>query len=162
MAEEQAAPPIALAAIKYADLSNGLNKDYVFDIDRMVQTTGNTGPYLQYAHARLAQVLRRAEAEGLVVEEKIAVLDEPAEQALALLLTRFGEVVAEVADTLQPHRLCGYLYDVAGALSVFYEQCPVLKSDGEVRASRLALCTLTKKVLADGLDMLGIEALDRM
>jgi arginyl-tRNA synthetase len=161
-AEEQAAPPIALAAIKYADLSNGLNKDYVFDVDRMVQTTGNTGPYLQYAHARLAQVLRRAESEGLVVEEKIAVLDEPAEQALALLLTRFGEVVAEVADTLQPHRLCGYLYDVAGALSVFYEQCPVLKSDGEVRASRLALCTLTKKVLADGLDMLGIEAIDRM
>jgi len=161
-AEEQAAPPIALAAIKYADLSNGLNKDYVFDIDRMVQTTGNTGPYLQYAHARLAQVLHRAAAEGLVVEEKIAVLDEPAEQTLALLLTRFGEVVAEVADTLQPHRLCGYLYELAGALSVFYEQCPVLKSDGEVRASRLALCTLTKKVLASGLDMLGIEALERM
>ena len=161
-AEEQAAPPIALAAIKYADLSNGLNKDYVFDVDRMVQTTGNTGPYLQYAHARLSQVLRRAEAEGLVVEEKIAVLDEPAEQTLALLLTRFGDVVTEVADTLQPHRLCGYLYELAGALSVFYEQCPVLKSDGEVRASRLALCTLTKKVLADGLDMLGIEALDRM
>ncbi len=161
-AEEQAAPPIALAAIKYADLSNGLNTDYVFDVDRMVQTTGNTGPYLQYAHARLAQVLRRAEAEGLVVEEKVAVLTEPAEQTLALLLTRFGEVVAEVADTLQPHRLCGYLYELAGALSVFYEQCPVLKSDGEVRASRLALCTLTKKVLADGLDMLGIEAPDRM
>ena len=67
-----------------------------------------------------------------------------------------------MADTLQPHRLCGYLYEVAGALSVFYEQCPVLKSDGEVRASRLALCTLTKKVLAGGLDMLGIEALERM
>lgn len=161
-AEAEAAPAIALAAIKYADLSNGLNKDYVFDVDRMVQTTGNTGPYLQYAHARLAQVLRRAEAEGLVVEEKIAVLDEPAEQTLALLLTRFGEVVADVADTLQPHRLCGYLYELAGALSVFYEQCPVLKSDGEVRASRLALCTLTKKVLASGLDMLGIEPLERM
>ena len=100
--------------------------------------------------------------EGLVVEEKIAVLAEPAEQALALILTRFGEVVAEVADTLQPHRLCGYLYELAGALSVFYEQCPVLKSDGEIRASRLALCTLTKKVLASGLDMLGIEALERM
>ena len=162
MAEEQAAPPIALAAVKYADLSNGLNKDYVFDVDRMVQTTGNTGPYLQYAHARLTQVLRRAEADGLVVEGKIAVLDEPAEQTLALLLTRFGEVVAEVADTLQPHRLCGYLYELAGALSVFYEQCPVLKSDGEVRSSRLALCRLTKQVLADGLDMLGIEALERM
>ena len=63
-ADEHAAPPIALAAIKYADLSTGLNKDYVFDVDRMVQTTGNTGPYLQYAHARMAQVLRRSEAEG--------------------------------------------------------------------------------------------------
>jgi arginyl-tRNA synthetase len=162
MAEEQAAPPIALAAIKYADLSNGLNKDYVFDVDRMVQTTGNTGPYLQYAHARLAQVLRRVEAEGLVVDDKITVLDEPAEQMLALLLTRFGEVVAEVAETLQPHRLCGYLYELAGALSVFYEQCPVLKSAGPVRSSRIALCMLTKKVLASGLDMLGIEALERM
>jgi arginyl-tRNA synthetase len=162
MAEEQASPPIALAAIKYADLSSGLNKDYVFDPDRMVQTTGNTGPYLQYAHARIAQVLRRAEAEGLVAEEAIAVLDEPAEQTLALLLTRFGETVAEVADTLQPHRLCSYLFEVATALSVFYEQCPVLKSGGEVRASRLALCALTKKVLAGGLDMLGIEAPDRM
>jgi arginyl-tRNA synthetase len=162
MAEEQAAPPIALAAIKYADLSNGLNKDYVFDIDRMVQTTGNTGPYLQYAHARLVQVLRRAEAEGLVAEEKVTVLAEPAEQTLALQLTGFGAVVAEVAETLQPHRLCGYLYELAGALSVFYEQCPVLKSDGEIQASRLALCTLTRRVLASGLDMLGIEALERM
>ena len=70
VAEEQAAPPIALAAIKYADLSTGLNKDYVFDVDRMVQTTGNTGPYLQYAHARLTQVLRRAEAEGLAEQTR--------------------------------------------------------------------------------------------
>ena len=86
----------------------------------------------------MAQVLRRAEAEGLGEQTKVLVLDEPAEQALALLLTRFGEVVDEVADTLQPHRLCAYLYDLAGALSVFYEQCPVLKSEGEVRDSRLA------------------------
>ncbi len=90
---EQTSPPVALAAVKYADLSTGINKDYVFDIDRMVQTTGNTGPYLQYAHARLAQVLRRAEAEGLADQTKITVLDEPAEQTLALVLTRFGEVV---------------------------------------------------------------------
>ncbi len=161
-AEEQASPPIALAAIKYADLSNGLNKDYVFDIDRMVQTTGNTGPYLQYAHARLTQLLRRAEAEGLPSAEKIEVLDESAEQTLALLLIGFGEVVDEVADTLQPHKLCSYLYEVAGALSIFYEQCPVLKSEGEIRSSRLALCAATKSVLATGLDLLGIEALERM
>ncbi len=161
-AEEQAAPPIAMAAVKYADLSTGLNKDYVFDVARMVQTTGNTGPYLQYAHARMTQVLRKAAAEGFGEQTKVLVLDEPAEQALALLLTRYGEVVDEVAETLQPHKLCAYLYELAGALSVFYEQCPVLKSAGDVRDSRLALCLATKRVLASGLNLLGIEALDRM
>ncbi|QGN34699.1 arginine--tRNA ligase [Microlunatus sp. Gsoil 973] len=161
-AEEKAAPAVALAAIKYADLSSGLNKDYVFDIDRMVATTGNTGPYLQYAHARTHQVLRKAEAEGIALPEKITVLDEPAEQALALLLPRLGEVVEEVAQTLQPHRLCGYLHDVAVAYSTFYEQCPVLRSEGDVRASRLALCLATQRVLATGLDLLGIQAPDRM
>jgi len=161
-AEQEASPPVALAAIKYADLSNGLNKDYVFDVDRMVQTTGNTGPYLQYAHARIAQVFRRAEAEGRGRHDKISVLDESAEQALALLLTRFGEVVDDVAENLQPHRLCSYLYDVASAFAVFYEQCPVLKSDGNVRDSRLALCLATQRVLAAGLTMLGIEPLERM
>ena len=89
-------------------------------------------------------------------------LDAPEEQALALLLSRFGEVVAEVGENLQPHKLCAYLYDLATAMSVFYEQCPVLKSDGEVRASRLALCATTKKVLAVGLGLLGSEAPDAM
>ena len=161
-AEAKADRPIAMAAVKYADLSTGLTKDYVFDVDRMVQTTGNTGPYLQYAHARMAQVLRKAEADGIGRSEIIAVLDESAEQALALLITRFGEVVNEVAETLQPHRLCSYLYDLAGALSVFYEQCPVLRSTGDVRDSRLALCLLTKQTLASGLNLLGIEAPERM
>ena len=161
-AEEEAAPPIALAAIKYADLSNGLNKDYVFDVHRMVQTTGNTGPYLQYAHARMTQVLRKAEAEGYGEQTKVMVLEEPAEQALALLLTRFGDVVDEVAETLQPHKLCAYLYDLSGALAIFYEQCPVLKAEGIVRESRLAMCAVTKRVLATGLTLLGIEALERM
>ena len=161
-ADEHAAPPIALAAIKYADLSTGLNKDYVFDVDRMVQTTGNTGPYLQYAHARMAQVLRRSEAEGGSPPSQVTVLGDPAEQTLALQLSGYGEVVNEVAETLQPHKLCTYLYELAGALSTFYEQCPVLKSEGAVRDSRLALCLATKQVLASGLDLLGIEALERM
>ncbi len=161
-AEQEAARPVALAAIKYADLSNGLNKDYVFDIHRMVQTTGNTGPYLQYAHARTAQVLRRAEAEGPLGELAVTVLGEAEEQALALALLRFGDVVAEVGESLQPHKLCTYLYELAGAFSVFYEQCAVLKSAGQVRESRLGLCRSTKQVLASGLTMLGIEPLERM
>ena len=161
-AEEQAAPPIALAAIKYADLSNGLNKDYVFDVSRMVQTTGNTGPYLQYAHARVTQVLRKAAARGYGEQSKVLVLEEPAEQTLALLLIRFGDIVDEVARTLQPHKLCNYLYELSGALAIFYEQCPVLQSSGAVRDSRLAVCLATKRVLAAGLTMLGIEPLERM
>ncbi|MDQ7991427.1 MAG: arginine--tRNA ligase [Propionicimonas sp.] len=160
-AEAEAAPSIALAAIKYADLSSGLQKDYAFDVERMVATTGDTGPYLQYAHARVTQILRKAEAEGHGAGP-ISVLAEPEEQTLALLLSRFGEVVDAVADTLQPHRLCGYLYELAGALSVFYERCPVLKSEGDVRASRLGLCLATKRVIARGLDLLGIEAPERM
>lgn len=172
-AETHAAPNIALAAIKYADLSNGLQKDYVFDAERMVQTTGDTGPYLQYAHARVSQILRKAAAEANPNVDpeadldamdwgRISVLDEPAEQQLALLLSRFGEIVGVVATDLTPHKLCTYLYELAGAYSVFYEQCPVLRSTGEVRGSRLALCAATRRVLGRGLDLLGIDAPDRM
>ncbi|WP_040162220.1 arginine--tRNA ligase [Nigerium massiliense] len=161
-AEEVADRPVAMAAVKYADLSNSLHKDYVFDVERMTATTGNTGPYLQYAHARASRILRNAEEQGIEWTPQVTVLDEPAEQTLALLLSRYGEIVAEVGENLQPHKLCGYLYDLATAMSVFYEQCPVLKSDGEVRSSRLALCAATKKVLASGLDLLGIVAPERM
>ena len=161
LAEQEASPEIALAAIKYADLSGAIHKDYVFDAERMVQTTGDTGPYLQYAHARICQILRRAEAEN-ISWGAVAVLEDPAEQALALVLSRFGEVVDEVARALTPHKLCGYLYELAGAFSAFYEDCPVLRSEGEVRSSRLALAAATREVLAQGLHLLGIEAPDRM
>jgi arginyl-tRNA synthetase len=159
-AESVTTPEVALAAIKYADLSNQLHKDYVFDVDRMTATTGDTGPYLQYAHARVCQILRRAEAEGDLVDDDggvITTLTEPAEQALALTLTRFSQAVTEVALSLQPHKLCGYLYDLATQLSSFYEQCPVLKSEPENRRSRLVLCRATQRVLATGLDLLGIH-----
>ena len=148
---------VGIGAVKYADLSSDRGNDYVFDLDRMVAMTGNTGPYLQYAHARLTRLLSKAEASTEVTE-----LKDPAEQRLALLLTGFGATVAQVAETLQPHRLCTYLYDVASALSTFYEQCPVLGSEGTTRASRIALCTATRTVLQDGLGLLGIEAPDAM
>jgi len=149
---------VGIGAVKYADLSSDRGNDYVFDLDRMVAMSGNTGPYLQYAHARLTRLLAKAGSEA----GEITALKDPAEERLALLLTGFASTVAQVAETLQPHRLCTYLYDVASALSTFYEQCPVLTSEGETRASRIALCAATRKVLQDGLGLLGIEALDAM
>jgi arginyl-tRNA synthetase len=149
---------VAQAAVTYADLSSGLGRDYVFSLDRMVAMDGATGPYLQYAHARLATLLGRAGESVPAVTS----LDHPVEQRLALLLTGFPDVVASVAETLEPHRLCSYLYDVAAALSTFYEACPVLRADDDVRRSRLALCLATRRVLATGLGLLGIEALERM
>ena len=160
-AERVASPAIALAAIKYADLSNQLQKDYVFDADRMTKTFGDTGPYLQYAHARTAQILARAEAENLTWGG-VETITEPAEVDLALALTGFSAVVTEVATQLTPHKLCIYLFDLATKYSVFYEQCPVVSSEDATRASRLALCAATKDVLARGLGLLGIEAPDRM
>jgi len=160
-AERVASPAIALAAIKYADLSNQLQKDYVFDAERMTKTTGDTGPYLQYAHARTAQILARAKAEKLTWGA-VETITEPAEIDLALALTGFGEAVTEVATQLTPHKLCSYLFDLATKYSAFYEQCSVLGSDGATRASRLALCAATKAVLASGLYLLGIDAPDRM
>ncbi|GAA1535714.1 arginine--tRNA ligase [Kribbella lupini] len=149
---------VGIGAVKYADLSSDRTNDYVFDLDRMVAMTGNTGPYLQYAHARLTRLLTKAgTADG-----KVTVLQEPAEQRLALLLAGFDDAVLQVAETLQPHRLCTYLYDVATALSAFYESCPVLTSDGETRTSRLALCAATRGVLHDGLALLGMTAPDAM
>jgi arginyl-tRNA synthetase len=149
---------IGIGAVKYADLVNDLGRDYVFALDRMVAMDGNTGPYLQYAHARLASLLDKAGEAPC----RVTVLEQPAEQRLALLLTGFPGAVISAAETLEPHRLCGYLYQLATALSMFYEACPVLKADAEVRASRLALCLATRRVLATGLTLLGITALDRM
>lgn len=152
---------VGTGAVKYADLSNDRIKDYVFDWDRMLSFDGNTAPYLMYAHARIRSIFRKAEG-GAGGPDEIA-LREPAERALALELFRFGAVAAEVAETLEPHRLCGYLYELAGAFTSFYEQCPVLRAPDEAsRRSRLALCELTARTLARGLDLLGIEAPERM
>jgi arginyl-tRNA synthetase len=156
---------VGISAVKYADLSSDLVRDYVFDLDRMVAFEGQTGPYLQYAHARVCSIFARADMDpdGPDVVEAELTITEPAEKKLALTLLRYPGVVADVAQTLEPHRLCTYLYDLANAYSTFYEVCPVLKADrAPLRRSRLRLCRLVRRVLADGLELLGIEAPKRM
>ena len=158
------AKAVGVGAIKYADLSSDRIKDYVFDWDRMLALEGNTAPYLMYAHARIRSIFQKAGiAPGAEPPASAIILGEPSEKALALELLRFGTVVADVAASLEPHRLTGYLFELAGAFTSFYEKCPVLRADTEEqKASRLALCDLTAKVLARGLDLLGIAAPDRM
>ena len=148
---------------KYADLSNDRVKDYVFDWDRMLAFEGNTGPYLQYAHARIRSIFRRAEVDAASLTATDVVIGEPAERALALELLGLPEVVEAVVETLQPHRLATYAFEVAQTFTSFYEQCPVLRAPDEAtRTSRLALCEVTARTIARCLDLLGIEAPDRM
>ncbi|HVS23290.1 MAG TPA: arginine--tRNA ligase, partial [Gammaproteobacteria bacterium] len=159
------APKIGIGAVKYADLASDRIKDYVFDWERMLAAEGRTGPYLQYAHARIRSIFRKAAESGIArapATTPIA-LAEGAERALGLELLGFGAAVLESADALKPHRLAGYLYDLATAFTAFFEGCPVLRApDDATRDSRLALCDLTARALARGLNLLGIEAPERM
>jgi arginyl-tRNA synthetase len=153
---------VAMGALKYFDLSFQRERDYVFDWDRMLAFDGNTGPYLQYAVTRIRSIFRRGGLDPREPTGAPVVLGQPAERALALKLLGLGEAVAAVADSLEPHRLCAYLFELATAFTDFYEACPVLQAEEPARASRLALCALTARGLELGLGLLGIEVPDRM
>jgi arginyl-tRNA synthetase len=156
------AEDVGIGAVKYADLSTARDSAYIFDWDRMISFKGNTGPYLQYATTRIRSIFRRAEADQADLHGPV-VITEPAERELARKLLDFGAVVTQVADTAEPHRLCGYLFEVASLFTTFYELCPVLKaSDEETRQSRLALCAATLRVLTTGLGLLGVPLPERM
>ena len=154
---------IGIGAVKYGDLSSDRVKDYVFSWDRMLAFDGNTAPYLQYAHARIQSIFRRAGRSVDDLAGATITVTEPAEKALVLELMAFGEAVRGAHDAAAPHRICTHLFDLAQTFSRFYESCPVLKADDDATVtSRLALCALTARTLADGLDLLGIAAPDRM
>ena len=156
---EVIARQVGIGAVKYADLSVAHDSEYTFDLDRMVSQIGNTAPYLQYAAARIRSILRKAGSppDGPILQT------EDTERDLMLALLGFGDVVAGVGATLEPHRLCTYLFDLAQTFTTFYDRCPVLKAPvEEVRASRLRLCGVTLAVLEQGLALLGIAAPERM
>ena len=155
------ATDIARAAIKYTDLSTERQRDYIFDLDRMLAFEGDTGPYLQYAHARLRSIFRRLDAPYVPGEATFA-LESPQERQLALGLLALPEAFDVAFQTLQPHKLCTYLFDLAQRFTTFYEACPVLSSEGALRAERLALCELTARTLELGLSLLGIAAPQQM
>ena len=157
------AQAIGIGAVKYSDLAADRVKDYVFDWDRMLSFDGNTAPYLQYAHARICSIFRRAGVDRASVRTVSPALGDPRERALALRILRFDSAVWEMVDSLAPHKLCTYLFDLATDFTSFYEHCPVLKADDAVlRDSRLMLCDATARVMEQGLALLGIRAPEQM
>jgi arginyl-tRNA synthetase len=154
---------VGIGAVKYADLLPNRQSDYVFSWDKLLALNGNTAPYLQYAYARIRSIFRKDGVEGGSVAKPSSLrLTEPQELALAKDLFHFGSVLEGVAQEYRPNFLCNYLYELAGYFTTFYENCPVLKAEPEVRASRLLLCNLTALVLKEGLNILGIETLEQM
>lgn len=163
-ARREVARVVGLGAIKYADLSPNRQSDYVFSWDKMLALQGNTAPYLQYAHTRVRGIFRKGAETGITSPEAGTSihLETPEELALAKQLLNFGLVLEAVAEEHRPNFLCTYLFELAGHYNRFFENCPVLKADGPVRASRLALCDLTGRVLQQGLAVLGIETPEQM
>ena len=166
LSEEQikdVANKVGIGAVKYADLSITRTNDYIFDWESMLSFEGNTAPYLQYAYTRISSIFRKAEINPKTLSASIDII-ESQEKALALKLIQFEEVIDQVALDCYPHTLCTYLYELASAFMTFYEHCPVLKDSvaRELQQSRLKLCALSSETLACGLDLLGIDVMEKM
>lgn len=158
----QVAAKVGIGAVKFADLSKNRTSDYVFSWDAMLSFEGATAPYLQYAYTRVRSILRKA---GLDDDYQAAIqLLEPQEKQLAVKLLRLEETLQQVMKDAQPNLLCNYLYELASLFMSFYEACPMLKEgiEPEVKASRLMLSILTARMLRQGLELLGIEVMERM
>ncbi|WP_116828268.1 arginine--tRNA ligase [Pseudomonas syringae] len=156
------AKAVGISAVKYADLSKHRASDYSFNFDQMLSFEGNTAPYLLYAYTRVAGVFRKLGSAFDASKGQI-VLAAPQEQELAARLAQFTETLNNVAEKGTPHVLCAYLYDLAGLFSSFYENCPILGAENpDQQQSRLRLAALTGRTLKQGLDLLGLETLERM
>jgi arginyl-tRNA synthetase len=168
-----AAQKIGIGAIKYADLCKTRTHDYTFDWDKMLSFEGNTAPYLQYAYTRISSIFRRAEqmyaepppqADEINNDNGDITITTDYEKKLGLMLLEFDETVSQVGIGGYPHILCNYVHDLASAFMSFYENCPILKDEVtlELRSGRLQICQLTAHTLQKGLELLGIETLERM
>lgn len=150
---------VGIGAVKYADLSKNRTSDYIFNWDTMLSFEGNTAPYLQYAYTRIRSIFRKV--DNFDESAKLQLL-LPEEQQLAVKLLQMEEAIEQLAKDAMPNVLCNYLYELASNFMSFYEACPILKAPTELRNSRLKQAKLTADVLKTGLDLLGIEVLERM
>jgi arginyl-tRNA synthetase len=151
---------IGIGSVKYAELSQFRMTDYIFDWDTMLALKGNTAPYLLNAYVRTRAIFRKLGSDYEPASE--ISLTEDAEKTLTLKLAQFAEIVPTVLDDFRPNALAQYLYDVATTYHKFWEACPVLKAEGAIRDTRLALCELTGRILRCGLGLLGIRTTEKM
>ena len=156
---ENIAKTVGIGAVKYADLSKNRTSDYIFNWDTMLSFEGNTAPYLQYAYARIQSIFRKA---GTIDHSAKINIEEPAERQLASKLLQLSEAIEAVAKDGTPNILCNYLYELSGNFMTFYEACPIMKADESIKQSRLKLSQLTANTLKVGLDLLGIDVMERM
>ena len=154
---------VGIGAVKFADLSKNRTSDYIFNWKTMLSFEGATAPYLQYAYSRIQSIFSKAKIEQENFSADITII-EPQEKALALKLLQLEEVIDAVISESMPNLLCNYLYELASLYMSFYEACPILKEgiDDDIKQSRLALCLNISKTLKQGLDILGIDVMDRM
>jgi arginyl-tRNA synthetase len=157
---EDIAQKVAVAALKFADLSNFRGTSYVFDLDRFTSFEGKTGPYLLYQAVRVKSLLRRAEGDGATAGP--VAIAEPAERDLALTLDAFEAALSEAYDRYAPNAVAEHAYRLSQSFSKFYAACPILQADPAVRASRLTLAQATLRQLEQALDILGIAVPERM
>jgi arginyl-tRNA synthetase len=154
---------VGIGAIKYADLSNDRIKDYLFSWDRMLSFDGNTAPYLLNAYVRIRSIFRKADEAGIAPSQGALALGTPEERALAIHLLKFGDTIEQVSNRLEPHWLCTYLYELASSFHGFYEKHSVINApDATIAGRRLAMCALVSNTLKCGLNLLGIETIERM
>jgi len=161
--QKEIARKVGIGAIKYADLSKNRTTDYIFNWDTMLSFEGDTAPYLQYAYTRIKSIFRKAGLDANNFNATV-IIEADQEKALAVKLLQFVEAINGVSANLTPHLLCSYLYELSSLFMTFYEACPMLK-DGipeETKNSRLALSLLVANTLQKGLDLLGIETMEKM
>lgn len=154
---------VGIGAVKYADLSKTRTNDYIFNWETMLSFEGNTSPYLQYAFTRIQSIFRKANVDVSTLTSTVN-LKEDAEIALAIKVLQFAEVIDQTTKEAYPHILCTYLYELSGLFMRFYEQCPMLKDgiDNDTKNSRLQLSLAVANTLHTGLDLLGIETMEKM
>ena len=156
---------VGIGAIKYADLAHNRTSDYKFSYDKMLAMTGNTAAYMQYSYARVSSIFGKGDVDPALLRTSGAAisLEHPAERALGLAILRLSEALDRVVADYRPNYLTDYLFDLAGKYSAFFENCPVLKAESDaLRNSRLLLCDLTARTLSRGLNLLGIQTVERM